>query len=130
MEEKFKVLMIDDETDIVGFLTATFKNFKSIEFFTALRAAHGIDIAKKEMPQLVMLDLRMPGMNGEEALAELKKILPNAKFIIMTGWDDEFTEARIQQLGVDAYLTKPIDLEKLITKVMNLLMIKKKGESW
>jgi len=130
MEEKYKVLMIDDETDIISFLVTTFKNFKSIEFFTALRAAPGIDIAKKEKPQLVMLDLRMPGMNGEEALEELKKILPNSKFIIMTGWDDEFTEARIQQLGVDAYLTKPIDLEKLITKVMNLLMIKKKGESW
>lgn len=130
MEEKYKVLMIDDETDIISFLATTFKNFKSIEFFTALRAAPGIDIAKKEKPQLVMLDLRMPGMNGEEALEELKRILPNSKFIIMTGWDDEFTEARIQQLGVDAYLTKPIDLEKLITKVMNLLMIKKKGESW
>lgn len=124
MAEQFKVLMIDDERDIVNFLSQTFKNFPNIQFMTALRAMQGIEIAKKENPQVILLDLRMPGMNGEEALGELKKILPECKFIVMTGWDDGITQDRIEKAGVAAYFSKPVDLEKLVTKVISLVMVK------
>ena len=124
MEEKFKVLMIDDEPNIVGFFAKTFENFSHIQFFTALRAGQGIEIALKEKPQVVLLDLRMPGMNGEEALAELKVQLPAAKFIVMTGWEDGATRERIENMGIAAFFSKPIDLEKVITKVMTLIMVK------
>lgn len=124
MDEKFKVLMIDDEKDIVNFLSKTFANFPNIRFMTALRAVQGLEIARTERPRVVMLDLRMPGMNGEEALIELKKMLPECKFIIMTGWDDGATQERIESVGVDAYFSKPVDLEKLVTKVINLVMLK------
>jgi DNA-binding NtrC family response regulator len=124
MADKFKVLMIDDEKDIVTFLSKTFANFPNIQFLTALRAVQGIEIAKVEKPQVIMLDLRMPGMNGEEALGELKKILPECKFIVMTGWDDGATQERIEKIGVAAYFSKPVDLEKLVTKVINLVMTK------
>ena len=121
---KFKVLMIDDERDIVHFLAKTFENFKHIQFVSALRARHGIELASKEIPNVILLDLRMPEMSGEEALQELKKICPSSKFIVMTGWEDGETQARIERMGVDAYYTKPIDLEKVVTKVMNLMMLK------
>lgn len=124
MDENFKILMIDDEQDIVNFFRKTFQHFKHIDFFTAFRAGQGIEIAKKEKPQLILLDLRMPGMNGEEALIELKKLLPETKFMVMTGWEDGATRERIERIGVDAYYTKPIDLEKVVTKVMNLMMVK------
>ena len=122
--EKFKVLMIDDEQDIGHFFTMTFKNYKHIDFFIADRAEKGIEIAKKEKPQVILIDLRMPGMNGEEALVELKKFLPGTKFIVMTGWEDGETRTRIEGLGVDAYYPKPIDLERVIAKVMSLIMVK------
>ena len=123
MEEKYKVLMIDDEQDIVNFFTRTFQNFPHIEFFSALHGGRGIELAKKERPQVVLLDLRMPGIGGEEALVELKKCLPATKFIIMTGWEEGGTRERIEnEIGVDAYFPKPIDLEKVITKVMSLMM--------
>lgn len=124
MVDKFRVLMIDDEQDIVNFLSKTFANFPNIEFLSALRAVQGLEIAEAVKPQVIMLDLRMPGMNGEEALGELKKILPDSKFIIMTGWDDGATQARIEKMGVAGYFTKPVDLEKLVTTVINLVMVK------
>ena len=124
MGDYYKVLMIDDELDIVNSFAKTFANFKHIHFFTADRAVPGIEIAKRENPQVILLDLRMPGMNGEEALIELKKFLPMTKFVVMTGWEDGATQERIEQIGVDAYYTKPIDLEKIITKVMSLIKVK------
>lgn len=125
MSDKFKVLMIDDETDITSFFTKTFSNFPQVEFFAANRARLGIDVAKKEMPNVILIDLKMPGMNGEEALVELKKYVPNAKFIVMTGWEDGATKQRIEnEIGVAAYYSKPIDLEKVIAKVMSLMMVK------
>lgn len=125
MDGKYKVLMVDDETDIVNFFAQTFKNFRHIDFLSADQAVKGIETAKKEKPDVILLDLRMPGMGGEEALATLKQELPKTKFIIMTGWEDGSTRQRIEkEIGVDAYYTKPVDLEKVIAKIMSLMMIK------
>ncbi|MCM8776002.1 MAG: response regulator [Candidatus Omnitrophica bacterium] len=125
IQNRYKVLMVDDEEDIVHFFTKAFENFNHIEFFSAIRAAQGIEIAKSEKPHVILLDLRMPGINGEEALIELKKTLPDTKFIVMTGWEDGATRERIEkQIGVAAYYTKPVNLEKVITKIINLLMVK------
>lgn len=124
MSEQYKVLMIEDEKDIIYSLTQTFQNFKHIKFLSAESALLGIEIAKVEQPGVILLDLHMPRMSGEEALAELKKNLPQTKYIVMTGWDNGETKKRIEKMGVDAYFQKPVDLEKLITKIISLLMVK------
>lgn len=125
--QAFKVLMIDDEADIVDFFRKTFANFKHIQYFSSNRAAAGIEIAKREWPSVILLDLRMPEMNGEEALIELKKLMPQTKFIVMTGWEEGGTEQHVLSLGADAFFPKPIDLEKVVAKVMSFLMVKDKN---
>ena len=118
--------MIEDETDLIRFFQEVFKNFKQIEFFSAERGREGVELAKREKPKVVILDLRMPGFSGEEALKELKVILPETKFVIVTAWDDGITRDRIEhQIGVDAYFEKPVDLEQVVGKVMELLMVKR-----
>ena len=124
MSEQYKVLMIEDEKDIIYSLAQVFENFKHIKFIGAESALQGIELAKAERPGVILLDLHMPRMSGEEALAELKGLLPEAKFIIMTGWEDGETKQRIESIGVEAYFSKPMDLEKLVTKIIYLLMIK------
>jgi DNA-binding NtrC family response regulator len=119
-----KVLLVDDERDILAAFEGVFRNMKHIQFFTARSARQGIEIAKQEKPQVVLLDLMMPGINGEDALRELKPLLPETKFVIMTGWEDGRTKGRILEIGVEAYFEKPIDLEKVITKVISLVMVK------
>lgn len=119
-----KVLMIEDEEDLVRFFEQTFRNFKQIQFFCALRALEGVELATREKPDVIILDLLMPGFSGEEALKELKVLLPQTKFVIMTAWKDEGTQERVEKIGVDAYFEKPVDLERVIGKVMELLMVK------
>ena len=120
-----KVLMIEDEADLVRFFEQAFRNFKQIQFFTAVRGREGVELAKREKPEVIILDLRMPGFSGEEALKELKATLPQTKFVIVTAWNDGLTQERIEkEIGVAAYFEKPIDLERVIGKVMELLMVK------
>lgn len=117
--------MIDDEKDIVDFFAQAFQNFKHIQFLTAVRAGQGLELAKQEKPKVIILDLRMPGMNGEEALKELKKLLPETKFMVMTAWNDGQTKERIlKEAGVHAYFEKPVDFEKVIQKIIELVMVK------
>lgn len=120
-----KVLLIDDEKDVGSFFSKVFENFKHIRFFSTNRSRHGIEIAKREKPNVVLVDLRMPEVNGEDVLKELKPLLPGTRFIVMTGWDDEATKNMIlKEIGVDAYFDKPVDLEKVIAKVFELIMVK------
>lgn len=120
-----KVLLIDDEKDVIGFFEKAFANFKNVKFFTATRAWQGIELAKREKPRVILVDLRMPEISGEEALRELKPLLPETKFVVMTGWDDGETRQRIlREVGVEAYFDKPVDLERVVSKVFELIMVK------
>lgn len=120
-----KVLLIDDEADVVEFFDQAFSHFPHVKFFTALRARQGLEIARVEKPEVVLVDLRMPEMGGEEAMKQLKVLIPDSRFVVMTGWDDDQTKERImREIGVDAYFEKPIDLERVITKVFELIMVR------
>jgi len=120
-----KVVLIDDEKEVSSFFAKVFENFKHVRFFSSSRARHGIEIAKREKPNVVLLDLQMPEINGEEALKELKPLLPGTKFVMMTGWDDGATKNRIiHEIGVDAYFEKPVDLERVMAKIFELMMVK------
>ncbi len=122
-----KVLLIDDEPDVAKFFSEVFSGFKHIQFFSAVKGRQGIEIAKQERPKVILTDLRMPDISGEEVLKILKPILPDSKFIVMTGWEDGETRDRIQnEFQVDAYFDKPIDLEKVITKILALMMVTEK----
>ena len=124
-EEQSKVLLVDDEKDVVNFFSGVFANFKHIQFLTATGGRQALEIAKREKPKLILMDLRMPDMNGEEVLKELKPFLTDSKFVVMTGWDDGETRDRfLNEHKVDAYFDKPINLEEVITKVFSLLMVK------
>lgn len=119
MNEPAKILLIEDERDIVDPFVRVFKNFSQLQLFTAFNARQGIEIAKREKPRVIMLDLRMPWMSGEEALKELKLSLPETKFIVMTGWEDGQTKQRIEsEIGVDAYFYKPVNLEEVVETVL------------
>ena len=121
MSESCKVLMIEDEKDILYSFEQVFENFEDVEFFGAESALQGIEVARAQCPGVILLDLHMPHMSGEAAFVELKKILPESKFIVMTGWGDEETKQRIERMGVDAYFSKPVKLEGLVTKIMGFL---------
>ena len=117
---KKKILIIDDEIDIVNILDDLFKA-RGFEVAKAIRGSMGLDLAFKMKPDLVILDLRMPGLDGESALKELKERLPETKVLIFTAWTGTETKNRVLAKGADMFVEKPGDFEDLKDRVIHLL---------
>ena len=123
MEKKIKILTIDDEPDFVALI----KNYFSIrgyDVFTALRGVTGLEIVERERPDVIFIDLKLPGLDGDAILSEIRNIHPDAKTIMITAFkDDGETKKRVLHAGIYAYFEKPIasfkELEEVVKKAAN-----------
>lgn len=114
------IVAIDDEVEFVDMLQSYFKP-RGYDIEVAVRGAKGIEIVKEKKPDVVLVDLKMPGIDGDEVLKLLKATTPSPKVIFVTAYDDGGkTKARLLKMGAYAYLDKPIaslkDLEEMINK--------------
>lgn len=107
-----KVLVVDDEKIVRDFLSRIL-SIQAIEVKTAEDGLKAIEAVKQEKFDLAFLDIRMPGMNGLETFRELKKIDPDLKYVMMTGYSvDELLEnARAE--GVANFFKKPFDINSI-----------------
>ncbi len=114
--EKFKVLIVDDEADfletIVKRLRARDIDVSGVE--SGYRALEALDSSP---PDVIILDVKMPGMDGIETLREIKKKKPLTEVIMLTGHASVETGIQGMQLGAFDYLMKPIALDELLEKV-------------
>ncbi len=113
-----KILIADDEPDILEIIQFNLQT-EGYEVATAKNGDEAIEKAKKFSPDLVMLDIMMPGKNGIEVCNVLRK-LPAFKetlIIFLTAMSDENTEIKGLESGADDYLTKPISPKVLVSKV-------------
>ncbi len=108
-----KILIIDDDKAVRLVLSTILKknNYLTIEAHDGRKA---IDVYKAERPSAILLDLKMPQMDGIETLQELKKIDPDVPIIIITGYADIPTAVNTIKLGAYDFLTKPPQVDKLI----------------
>jgi len=107
-----KILLIDDEEDILRVLSISLKS-DGYEVFSALSGKEGLDVFKKESPDIVLTDIKMPGMDGIEVLKEIKKINPETEVIIITGHGDIDTAIEALQYGASDFINKPVRDEAL-----------------
>ena len=115
MGDKIKVLMVDDEEQ---FRSTTEKILQRKGFETVLAASGEEAISKlKEQPDVVILDIKMPGMDGIETLREIKKQFPLVEVIMLTGHGSTETAVEGMKLGAFDYLMKPADFSDLSTKL-------------
>ncbi len=117
---KPKILSIDDEVEFTDMIKSYFEP-RGYPVSMALRGAKGIEIAQEEKPDVILMDLKMPGIDGDEALMLLKSTVPNAKVIFITAYDDGGkTRQRLLNNGAYAYFDKPLsslrDLEEAINR--------------
>lgn len=106
------VLVIDDDEKICW----AFQEFLEDEGFRSLvaqNAEEGLQKIESESPDIVLLDVRLPGMDGLEALKEIKKISPDTYVIVMTAYKSPNTTIKSMQLEAYDFLPKPIDLDKV-----------------
>lgn len=107
-----KILLIDDEQDIVRVLSMSLKS-DGYEVVSALSGKEGLDVFNKESPDIVLTDIKMPGMDGLEVLKEVKNINPETEVIIITGHGDIDSAIEALQYGASDFINKPVRDEAL-----------------
>ena len=127
-EEKFKVLLVDDELDILEFLSYNLEKEGYI-VFTAKNGIEALKIAEKEIPNLIILDVMMPEMDGIAACEALRKMpdLNSTVIAFLTARGEDYSQVAGFEAGADDYITKPVRPKVLISRVKALL--KRTGEA-
>jgi DNA-binding response OmpR family regulator len=120
--DKPTILYIDDEPDALKAISLGLQD-RGFNVMTASSGAQGLEILHKVTINLIITDLRMQPMNGFELFQEVKKIKKNKKtpFFFLTAVNDSLAEKYGQKLGIDAYITKPVDLDDLVLAIQNKL---------
>ena len=107
-----KVLIVDDEPDVRQLLY-DFLTGRDYEVALAAGGLEAIDLVEREKPDLVLLDVVMPGMDGVEALRRIAEIDPSLRVIMVTANADIGLTSRLLAMGAVDYIPKPFDLEYL-----------------
>jgi DNA-binding response OmpR family regulator len=111
--EKFKVLLVDDEEEFVKALAERLQ-MRDVGSDLAFNGEQALQIVKDQEPDVMVLDLKMPGIDGMEVLRRVRKAYPQVQVIILTGHGTEKDEEEAKRLGAFAYLRKPVNLEQLV----------------
>jgi DNA-binding response OmpR family regulator len=122
-----KVLTVDDSKTIRMIVKKAFKAFEC-ELFEAENGHQGLEVARKERPGLIVLDITMPVMNGTEMLDKLKKDpdLKDTPVIMLTAESGKENVLEIVKMGVTDYMVKPFKGEQLIERVTKILTLEPK----
>ncbi len=111
-EKDWKVLIIDDEEGIRRVMSITLGD-AGYQVLTAEDGEKGIQVCKEESPQIVITDIRMPGIDGKEVLRRLKETDPDKEVIVVTAFGEMELAIRALQLDASDFITKPINDEAL-----------------
>jgi nitrogen regulation protein NR(I) len=112
----YSVLIIDDE-DALRYSIKRALSQRAFTIYEADSGEAGIEVAKKQKMDIILLDNRMKGMNGIEALQHLRGICPDAKIIVMTAFSTTQTTIEAMKFGAFDYVMKPFDLPKILSLV-------------
>ena len=118
-----KIIIADDEHKILMSLEYSFRK-QGYEVFIARDGSEVLELLKKETPDIILLDIMMPNIDGYTALQEIKKQenLQQCKVVFLSAKNNPKDIERGLELGADAYVTKPYSVKKLILQVEELLL--------
>ena len=121
-KKKIKILVVDDEEDFSFLLKKNLERF-SYQVLVALSGKKGLQLAKRHKPDLIFLDIMMPGINGMEVLKQLKSNIKTLSIpvIMLTGRDDQESKKLAASLYNEDYLVKPVELEELQARIEKVL---------
>lgn len=122
MSDEKKILLVDDEIDILEFVSYNLER-EGFKVYTAQNGKDAIRIAEKKNPDLIILDVMMPEMDGIITCEELRKIpsLKNTVIAFLTARGEDYSQIAGFEAGADDYITKPIRPKVLISRVKALL---------
>ncbi len=114
------ILIVDDEKDLCTILSDSLSRDR-YRVVTAFNGKMGLQLVKKEKPDLILLDIKMPGMDGIEVLRNIKKMKKEIVVIMFTAYGTLETARKAMKLGAYDYVTKPVDLFLLKSLVKEVL---------
>jgi DNA-binding NtrC family response regulator len=123
---KRKILVIDDNLSTLKVINAILSQ-ENYLVFTASSPADGLELLNKEDMHLILLDLKMPGMDGIELYKRIKEVSPSTSVIIMTAYGTVESAVQAMHLGIDNYLQKPLNFDELkitISKIFEKIDLK------
>jgi len=117
-----KVLLVEDTTDIVDIVSVTLKlRWPDLELISSSLGKEGIELAKKEQPDLVLLDLGLPDIDGFQVLRSIRDFSDDIPVVILSVRGEETDKIRGLELGADDYMVKPFSPGELLARLRALL---------
>ena len=125
--KEFKILLVDDEEDFVKTLAErlSIKQVFPTTPGVALTGEAALASLQDEVPDVMVLDLRMPGIDGLEVLKKVKQHYPEVEVVILTGHGSDKDREEAERLGAFDYLEKPVNIETLVGTIRKAL-----GRKW
>lgn len=117
-----KILIIDDEPGVCS-VVSTFLEKKGFTAITAKSGKEGIEVANQLVPDLILLDINMPEMDGFAVLVKLKnnQRTMSIPVVMLTGRGDEIAKLSASALSCEDYISKPFEMEELLDKVKKII---------
>ena len=115
---KCNVLLVDDEVDFLETLTKRLRR-RNVNTFEAKNGHEAFQVLKDESIDVVVLDVKMPGIDGMQALREIKRLYPSVEVIMLTGHANVEVALEGMELGAFDYLMKPMDTDELLYKIQD-----------
>lgn len=121
-----KILVVDDEVEVGDFIKDALKDWVTTDLKVALDGFTAGRILSEFFPELIILDLNLPGVDGFQVCRQIRKepLQGDVKILAITGYDSPEARRLIFECGADDYLPKPMDLQVLRSKISQLLNIK------
>jgi DNA-binding response OmpR family regulator len=114
--KEMKVLLVDDEQKFVKTLSERLQ-MRDLENETVHDGEQALNFVDDKEPDVMVLDLKMPGIDGMEVLRRVTKKFPNMRVIILTGHGTDRDEEESRRIGVFDYLKKPVDIDVLVSRI-------------
>lgn len=116
MKRKMKVLLVDDEEEFVKTLAERLE-MRDLGSDTVYDGEGALSYVENQEPDVMVLDLKMPGIDGMEVLKKVKKAYPDIEVIMLTGHGTKKDEEEARRLGVFDYMEKPVDIDSLVKRM-------------
>lgn len=119
-----KILVVDDEPHVIAIIEAALSSGGYRNVLTTARSAEVVDLYRSEAPDLIIMDMNMPGVHGMDIIEELHEVVPDEEYLpilVVTGNQDVNVKLRALTWGAKDFLAKPFDVPELLLRVRMLL---------
>jgi DNA-binding response OmpR family regulator len=127
MPDKARILVIDDDADICDFSKTVLERTGKFEVTVSVSAREGLHLAKRDIPELIILDINMPDMDGGELAQSLgqEEATKDIPIIFVTGLMNKDEGKNTDKIGKNFYMAKPVTPKELVAKVETVINVQK-----